>query len=72
MQGLRYYKVLIMIAIINRPLGATSIGTYKLDLRKEKVMKIPHSAPSSDSPNRLHSHGLRAVSLENQSGVLEH
>ena len=72
MQGLRYYKVPIY-DYHHKPALEGYLSWYlQIGFTKGKVMKIPHSAPSSDSPNRLHSHSLSADSLENQSGVLEH
>ena len=65
MQGLRYYKVPIY-DYHHKPALEGYLSCYlQIGFKNEKVMKIPHSAPSSDSPNHFHSHGLSGDGLEN-------
>ena len=65
MQGLRYYKVPVYDCHHKPALGGYLSWYLYIGFMKGKVMKIPHSAPSSGSPNQLHNHGLSADGLEN-------
>ena len=63
MQGLRYYKVPIY-DYHHKPALEGYLSCYlQIGFKNEKVMKIPHSALSSGSPNRLRNHSLSAYGL---------
>ena len=69
MQKYGIMKSRFLISIINRPLGATGIGT-SIGLKREEDFYLLHYVPSSNSLNWLHSHGLSTDGSENQNGAL--